>query len=87
MHEPVIVLSPYELWKRSFDHGLSNIAKPLLVHTNGSPLVPGASQAIRGYRESVSIISKRMSNYDFTTIIPLSSRSLLLGFLKLISLS
>ncbi|KAK2444380.1 hypothetical protein QL285_015408 [Trifolium repens] len=67
MHELVIVLLPYELWKRSFDHELSNVAKPILVHMNGSPLVPGASQAIRGYRESVSILSKRMSNYDFTT--------------------
>jgi len=26
-------------------------AKPLLVHTNGAPLVPGASQAIRGLGE------------------------------------
>jgi hypothetical protein len=49
MYESVIVLLPYELWKRSFDHELSNLAKPLLAHTNDSPLVPGASQAIIGY--------------------------------------
>ncbi|PNY09342.1 hypothetical protein L195_g005890 [Trifolium pratense] len=47
--------------RKEFRSQQSNIAKPLLVQTNSSPLVPGASQAIRGYGECAFLFfSKRI---------------------------
>jgi len=34
--------------RKNLDHKAKQIAEPLLVHTNSTPPIPGASQAIRG---------------------------------------
>jgi len=37
--------------KKNLDHKAKQTIEPLLVHTNGAPLIPSASQAIRGLGE------------------------------------
>jgi len=71
--------------EKQFRAQVSNTTKPLLVHTNEAPLVPVASQAIRGLGE-LGFLPKRTTPHFSTRVLFIElqvcsvSHNSLLGF-------